>query len=283
MENSDNDNFFIQFDFEKAFDSIDQNFLFKCLEKMNFPKSFIKFLKKLYNSSVSKVMVHGFLSKAFKLSRGSRQGDPLSLYIFVIVLNALIIYLNENDQLLPFISKSNKKFLTQGYADDLNLTTRSTETILKIFNILEEFRKVSGLKVNYDKTKGLIFNKSGNVNTDILPLPSSNWNCNLKILGIPYGSESFVANFWQNILQMVKTDLKQYQPVYSTFDAKSIITKSLILPKVSYAASVINIPSNVKKNIDASVFRYVLPKGKFDTNLTMLAQNDVLVDIILTM
>jgi len=47
MENSDNDNFFIQFDFEKAFDSIDQNFLFKCLEKMNFPKSFIGFFEKV--------------------------------------------------------------------------------------------------------------------------------------------------------------------------------------------------------------------------------------------
>jgi len=144
---------------------------------------------------------------------------------------------------------------------------------------------LSGLKVNYDKTKGFIFNKSGNVNTNLLPLLSSNWNWNLNILGIPYGSESFVRKFWDNILQTVKSDLTQYQQVYSTFDAKSIITKSLILPKVSYAATVlnINIPSNVKKSIDTSVFRYVLPKGKFDTSLTILPKSDVLVDIILTM
>ena len=173
------------------------------------PSHFISFLKKLYDRSVSKVIVHGFLSKVFKLSRGSRQGDPLSLYIFIIVLNALIYYLNKNDDLLPFISKSNKKFLTQGFADDLNLTTSSGRTLLKIFYILDDFHKVSGLKVNYEKTKGIFFNRTKNTNIDFFPLPTCNWNCNLKILGIPYGSESFVAQFWNNILKNVKGQRKE--------------------------------------------------------------------------
>ena len=83
MQNSDQDNFFIQFDFEKAFDSLDQDFLFDCLSKMNFPPSFVLFLRKLYKNASSKVMVNGFLSRAFKLLRGSRQGDPLSLSLLL--------------------------------------------------------------------------------------------------------------------------------------------------------------------------------------------------------
>ena len=46
MENGDQDNFFVRFDFEKAFDSLDQNFLYSCLRRMNFPEAFIEFLKK---------------------------------------------------------------------------------------------------------------------------------------------------------------------------------------------------------------------------------------------
>ena len=114
---------------------------------MNFPKTFIDFLKKLYNNAVSKVMINGYMSKGFKVSRGSRQGDPLSLYIFVIVLNALIVYLNCDSCLIPYVSRSNKKFLTQAYADDLNVTTTSMTTLLRIFHYLEDFRKVSGLKI----------------------------------------------------------------------------------------------------------------------------------------
>ena len=60
---------------------------------------------------------------------------------------------------------------------------------------------MSGLKVNFDKTKGIFFNKTGLVNNlDMLPIPYTNWNCNLKILGIPHGSSDFVHQFWENIL-----------------------------------------------------------------------------------
>ena len=102
-------------------------------------------------------MINGHISKVFKLSRGSRQGDPLSLYIFIIVLNALIIYLNLDPCLIPFSSKSNKKFLTQAYADDLNVTTSSLSTLLRTFRYLDDCRKVSGLKVNLGKTNGYFF------------------------------------------------------------------------------------------------------------------------------
>ena len=272
MENGDQDNFFIKFDFAKAFDSINQNFLFQCLAKMNFPQTFIIFLKKLYNNAVSKVMVNGHLSKAFKLSRGSRQGDPLSLYLFIIVLNALLIFLNFDPCLIPYKSRSNKKFLTQAFADDLNVTTSSLSTILRIFYILDDFRKVSGLKVNLGKTRGFFFNKTGCLEIDHLPLPSTNWNVNMKILGIPYGDKNYVKQYWKDIVKDIQTSLTQYNEVYSTFDAKSIITKSLVLPKVSYIATVLDIPNEIKRSIESLIFKYIIPKGKTFIDLFDLAQ-----------
>ena len=272
MENGDQDNFFVKFDFAKAFDSLDQNFLYSCLEKMNFPGNFIAFLKKLYNNAISKVMINGHISKAFKLSRGSRQGDPLSLYIFIIVLNALIIYLNLDSCLIPFRSKSNKKYLTQAYADDFNVTTSSLSTLLRVFHHLDDFRKVSGLKVNMGKTNGYFFNKSGLIEIDHLPLPSTNWNVNLVILGIPYGNKSFVKQYWKDIVSDIRGCLADYNNVYTTFDAKSIISKSLILPKISYVATVLDIPLEIKRSLESMIFRNIIPNGKTFVSLMDLAQ-----------
>ena len=217
-------------------------------------------------------MVNGHLSKVFKLSRGSRQGDPLSLYIFIIVLNALIIYLNLDSCLIPFKSKSNKNFLTQAYADDLNVTTSSLPTLQRIFYHLDDFRKVSGLKVNMGKTNGYFFNKSGLISLDHLPLPSTNWNVNLRILGIPYGNGHFVTQYWKDIVQDIRSCLFDYNNVYTTFDAKSIITKSLILPKVSYIATVLDIPLKIKNSLESMIFKMVIPKGKTYMSLVDLAQ-----------
>ena len=196
---------------------------------------------------------------------------------FIIVLNVLVVFLNNNDQLLPFVSNANKKFLAQCFADDLNLATKSLNTLAKVFDILEDFKKVSGLKVNFDKTKGIFFNKTGLVNNlDMLPIPYTNWNCNLKILGIPHGSSDFVHQFWENILCDVKSNLSQYNSVYSTFDSKSIITKSLILPKFSYTATVLSMPTDIKRSLDVSVFRFIVPKGDMRIELMDLAQKGCL-------
>ena len=61
-------------DFEKAFDTVEWNFLFKSLQAYNFGENFIKWVKLLYSNITSSTINNGFLSPTFKLSRGIRQG-----------------------------------------------------------------------------------------------------------------------------------------------------------------------------------------------------------------
>ena len=65
-------------DFEKAFDTIEWAFIVKTLKNLSFDPSPVKWFETLYSDPQSNVMNNGWASEFFSLSRGVRQGYPLS-------------------------------------------------------------------------------------------------------------------------------------------------------------------------------------------------------------
>ena len=72
----------VTIDIEKAYDSLDHNFLISALRKYGFGKTFISWLKILFGSTDSFVLNGGKTTRYFLLRRGVRQGDPVSVFIF---------------------------------------------------------------------------------------------------------------------------------------------------------------------------------------------------------
>ena len=75
-------------DFEKAFDTLNFNFLTRILHNFNFGPSFIQWIRTLYKNISNCVMNNGFTTGPFTLSRGVRQGDQLSPYLYNCVRNS---------------------------------------------------------------------------------------------------------------------------------------------------------------------------------------------------
>ena len=104
-------------DFEKAFDSIEWEFLHKCSEVFNFGPDFKTWVSVLYTDISSFVCNNGVHSDFFKVERGVRQGDPLSPYLFIIAVEILAIAIRTNNEIHGINLDDNEIKLLQ-YADD---------------------------------------------------------------------------------------------------------------------------------------------------------------------
>ena len=77
-------------DIEKTFDSIDYYFLLAILEKYGLKESFLKWIENLLNNQESYIINGRITIDYFKLKKGTRQGDSISAYLFILVLEAVL-------------------------------------------------------------------------------------------------------------------------------------------------------------------------------------------------
>ena len=94
--------FLVAIDIEKDFDSVNHHFLITILEKIGFGTEFIEWIKVLLNNQESCVINGGKTSKYFKLERGTRQGDPISAYLFIIVVQVVFRIIKETSNIEGF-------------------------------------------------------------------------------------------------------------------------------------------------------------------------------------
>ena len=74
----------VSLDQEKAFDRVEHSYMLKVLERMGFGSSFCQWVSLFYSNVYSAVSVNGFLTDFFQVTRGVRQGCPLSPLLYVL-------------------------------------------------------------------------------------------------------------------------------------------------------------------------------------------------------
>ena len=86
---------FLFIDFEKAFDSIEWNFIKRSLELFNLGPFLTRCFLILYNNSEGAVMHAGYMTDYFTVSRGVRQGCPLSPFLFILPVELLALKIRQ--------------------------------------------------------------------------------------------------------------------------------------------------------------------------------------------
>ena len=86
----------ISLDAEKAFDKIQHPFMIKVLERLGIQESYLNIIKAIYSKPTANIKLNREKLKAIPLKSGTRQGCPLSPYLFNIVLEVLSIAIRQH-------------------------------------------------------------------------------------------------------------------------------------------------------------------------------------------
>ena len=137
-------------DIEKSFDSVNHNFLLKVLENFGFSQDFLKWIDTLLQNQESCLINGGKTTRYFPLKRGTRKGDPILAYLFILVLEIVFIFIKESEK-VQGLTIFNNQFLYIAYADDTSFFLINENSVTEVIQIFEHFSVFSGLKPNKSK------------------------------------------------------------------------------------------------------------------------------------
>ena len=217
-------------DFEKAFDSLEWNFIYKTLAKYNFGDSLISWIKLFYTNISSCILNNGWSSGFFELGGGLRQGCPLTPYLFIIGAEILATAIRENKN-IKGISIGEEECKISQYAVDSTLIRLdgNQQSLGEALNILDTFSYISGLKVNYDKTEALwIGSLRKNTQTYFLNRLIRWSNSKVKALGISFSPNipDIAKINYKEKLEKVKNVLNSWQFRRPTLMGRITVIKS---------------------------------------------------------
>lgn len=146
----------LKINIRKVFDSISWNFISQVLKVVNLPEQWIKLINSYLHSMEYIPIINGNKTTPFKPTRGIRQGDHLSPYIFILAIEYLSTQIQEvvsSSTRKPFKLKShNLQISLLLFADNIVLFAQADNTTIQtINNVLQHFCNSSGMTLNLKK------------------------------------------------------------------------------------------------------------------------------------
>jgi hypothetical protein len=247
---------FVSLDQAKAFDRVSHHYMFSVLKAFGFGPSFVKWVSLLYHDISSSVLVNGFISDSFPVSRGVRQGCGLSPLLYVLCMEPFAHAIKADPHIrgLSLPGSTGEARISQ-YADDTTLILTSKASISKVFLVSELYGLASGAKLNKHKCKGLWLGSwRGSVDTPGNIIWSSE---SIKLLGVYIGGGPMVMGQWDHVVNKLSKVLNDSKGRFLSFMGRATLVNVYALSKVWYLGSVMELPNNVCTKITRLVFEFL--------------------------
>ncbi|GKA26171.1 RNA-directed DNA polymerase, eukaryota [Tanacetum coccineum] len=243
-------------DFEKAFDSVKWDYLDETLKSFGFGLKWRNWISGCLNNAKGSVLVNGNPTKEFQFFKGLKQGDPLSPFLFILVMETLHLSFKRiiNVGLYRGISINGSLTLSHlFYADDVVFVGEWKDSNIHILlNVLKCFFLASGLKINLQKSKlmGLgvslnVVNSAANLmGCSILQLP-------FNYLGVKVGCNMSYIGSWDDVISKVSSRLSKWKIKSLSIGGRLTLLKSVLTSIPLYHMSIFKVPMGALKKLES--------------------------------
>ena len=250
--------YLVSLDFQKAFDSVDHDFLEKTLKTFGFGPVYTSFIMSTLRDSLALAMNGGCFTAGIELGRGLKQGDQESMQLYDLIGEVLAIQVRKNDNIRGIRLPSRVDELKLSiYADDNNNFSTTQQSIVHLFKELDRFRQATGCTINKKKTQGLLLGGA--------PVPSIDipivWNPpgGVKILGVRFFADAAMtqSTTWNEIVEKIRNRAELMAPRRLSMRGRAILANSMLLAKAWHVATVVPPRSVDILAINKTIFDYI--------------------------
>ena len=134
---------------------------------MGIQGAFLNIIKAIYERPTANIILNGQKLRAFPLRSGTRQGCPFSPLLFHIVLEVLATAIRQEKEIKGIqIGKEEVKMSL--FADDMIVYMENPiDSTKKLLDLINEFGKTPGYKVNTQKSKAFLYTNNETAETEI--------------------------------------------------------------------------------------------------------------------
>ena len=267
-------------DFSKAFDTIPRDILLNKLLNLNITGKFFNIIKSIYSNDKACIKIGSELTECFPISQGVRQGCVLSPLLFNIFMSDLAKKLEPISGKLKLEPYNIDSLI---WADDILLFAENEKNLQDMIDTIDRYCKDNKLTINTDKTKCMIFNKTGRLLRNKFYLGDTELENvrSYKYLGFLFSPSGEINSGLQDLRdRALKAFMKLKIQMGTSFNQNIDITlkliDSLIKPILLYSSDFwgcLKLPKdNPIEKLHISMYKQILGVQKQTTNIGVLLE-----------
>ncbi|CAL2262014.1 unnamed protein product [Prunus armeniaca] len=243
-------------DFDHAYDRVEWRMVDEVLERKGFGGRWRSWIRGCLHSVNFSVMINGRPRGKFSATRGVRQGDPLSPFVFTLVIDVLSRLMEKAQECNlihgMFTGRDNVEVSHLQFADDtIFLIGDKEEYWFNLLDLLDFFCLISGMKINKSKCSLVGFGHS----PSFLNRLASGWGCAvgdwpMMYLGLPLGGNPRSIGFWDPVFEKVQRRLQKWKRAFLSRGGRLTLIQAVLSSIPTYYMSLFKMPVSVINKLE---------------------------------